>query len=105
MEGFWFAQGLTMRLREVATFMDVVRVCSPLLPGDGFQPASLPAFPGSLRTYTGLHGVIERLIDASYLASVGQWTPGAPAEFLAVAQHVHALRAWSSPPPQAGEVP
>lgn len=102
-EGSYFAHWLAMRLFEVAAFVELVRVCSPLIPDDGFQPSPLPGRPGPLRTHTGLRDVIAMLTDASIYASMAEGTPGAPAEVQAAAQHVHALRAWSSPSPAGGD--
>lgn len=102
-EGANFAHSLALHLFGVATFVEMVRVCSPLVPDDGFEPSPMPAFPGSLRTHTGLHDVTAMLIDASIYASMAEGTPGAPAEVQAAAQHVHALRAWGSPPAVGGD--
>lgn len=104
-EGFYFAHWLALCLTEVATFVDMVSACGPFVPDDPFQPSpASPTFPGSLRTHTGLHDVTVMLTHASScLSSVEQQegTPGAPAAIVVVARHVHALRAWSAPPPAA----
>lgn len=102
-EGSYFANWLATRLFELAAFVEMVRVCSPLIPDDGFESSPLPGLPGPLRTHTGLHDVIAMLTVASSCASIAEGTPGAPAEVQAAAQHVHALQAWISPASAGGD--
>lgn len=97
-EGANFALSLALYLFRAAAFVEMVRVCSPLVPDDGFEPSPMPAFPGLLRSHSGLHDVAAMLTFASSYASMAEGMPGPPAEVLAAAQHVHALRAWSTPP-------